>query len=221
MCSSDLSRSRFEEALAVIDRLLTQENVAHEGAHWRFPATTIYPRPTQTPRPPFWVAAIQSPQSFINAGRAGHGVMAIPLAGETMRELISAYRKAWKQAGHPGEGRVMIAFHMYCSPSAAEARATCEEGINDYLRAFADAAKEWTRGVTSKDYANYDKLISHIEKADWDTQMRNGATLVGAPDEIVSRITNYAKATGGFEIASMQPWFGRIDRKSTRLNSSH
>ena len=65
------------------------------------------------------------------------------LAGETMRELISAYRKAWKQAGHPGEGRVMIAFHMYCSPSAAEARATCEEGINDYLRAFADAGAQW------------------------------------------------------------------------------
>ena len=161
--------------------------------------------------PIFWVAAIQSTESFVNAGRAGHGVMAIPLAGETMRELIATYRKAWREAGHPGNGRVMIAFHMYCSPSAAEARETCEEGINDYLRAFADAAKEWTRGaVTSKDYANYDKLIAGIEKANWDTQIANGATLVGTPDEIAGRIANYAKAVGGFEIASMQPWFGRM-----------
>jgi alkanesulfonate monooxygenase SsuD/methylene tetrahydromethanopterin reductase-like flavin-dependent oxidoreductase (luciferase family) len=53
-------------------------------------------------------------------------------------------------------------------------------------------------------------LIAGIESASWDTQIANGATLVGTPDEIAARLANYAKAVGGFDIASMQPWFGRM-----------
>ena len=206
----DGSRERFDEAVALIQRLLSEENVAHEGKFWRFPETTIYPRPMQRPHPPFWIAAVQTPQSFAAAGRLGFGIMAIPLAGEAMRELLATYRDAWRAAGHAGEGRVMLAFHMFCAASASEARATCEDGINEYLRAFANAAKAWTHGTTSTDYPGYDKLISHIEKANWDTQIANGATLVGTPDHIIRTVRAYAKSVGGFEIASMQPSFGRM-----------
>lgn len=206
----DGSRERFEEAVALIVRLLREEKVAHSGKHWSFPETTILPRPIQRPHPPVWIAAVQTPASFEAAGRLGYGIMAIPLAGETMRDLLAAYRKAWKAAGHPGEGRAMLAFHMYCAPSMAEARETCEEGINDYLRAFADAAGAWTSGTSSKDYAGYDKLISGIEKANWDTQVANGAMLVGTPDHIARTIQAYSKSVGGFEIASMQVSFGRM-----------
>jgi hypothetical protein len=38
--------------------------------------------------------------------------MAIPLAGGMMAELCGLYREAWQAAGHPGKGRVMLAFHI-------------------------------------------------------------------------------------------------------------
>ena len=41
--------------------------------------------------------------------------MGIPMAGGKMKELLELYRDAWKQAGHPGKGRVMLAFHMFCA----------------------------------------------------------------------------------------------------------
>ena len=66
---------------------------------------TSLPRPTQLPRPPFYVAALASKSSFERTGTAGHGIMAIPMAGGAMAELIGTYREAWRRAGHPGVAR--------------------------------------------------------------------------------------------------------------------
>jgi alkanesulfonate monooxygenase SsuD/methylene tetrahydromethanopterin reductase-like flavin-dependent oxidoreductase (luciferase family) len=208
--SLDESRARFDEALGVIRRAMLEENISHEGRFWRFPQTTILPRPTQQPAPPFWVAAVQSPSSFENAGRLGYGVMAIPMTGSVMNELIGIYRKAWRDAGHPGNGRIMLAFHMYCSASADEARATSEPEVNAYLRTFADAARSWTTGTSSKDYPGYDKIVEHLDKATWESQVANGSSWIGTPDMIAKQIRGYHDAVGGFEIASMQVNYGRI-----------
>ena len=34
---------------------LWRGDYAHDGQFWKFPATSIYPRPVQTPRPPVWI----------------------------------------------------------------------------------------------------------------------------------------------------------------------
>jgi len=208
--SLDESKARFDEAVGVIVRVLREENVVHDGRFWRFPETTIFPRPTQNPHPPVWVAAVQTPASFENAGRNGFGIMAIPMTGSVMNELIGIYRKAWKEAGHPGNGRVMLAFHMYCSTSMDEARAISEPEINDYLKTFANAARSWTTGVTSKDYVGYDKVVEHLDNANWEKQVANGSAWVGTPDFIASQIESYQKAVGGFDIASVQVSYGAM-----------
>ena len=82
--------------------LLEQENVTCAGRFHSFRNVTSLPRPTQRPRPPFYVAALATPESFERAGAAGHGIMAIPMAGGAMAELIGIYREAWRRAGHPG-----------------------------------------------------------------------------------------------------------------------
>src|SRR6185437_517131 len=113
--SPDESRDRFTEGMEQVRVLLEGERVTHAGRFHSFCDVTSLPRPTQKPRPPFWVAAFGTPQSFSEAGKAGHAIMAIPLTGTKMRELIDIYRDAWRAAGHPGRGRVMLAFHMYCA----------------------------------------------------------------------------------------------------------
>lgn len=208
--SLDESRARFEEAMDIIQRAMTQENVSHSGRFWNFPETTILPRPTQSPRPPFWVAAVQTEASFEAAGRAGHGVMAIPVAGAALRKLLEVYRKAWTQAGHPGAGRVMVAFHMYCSPSMDEAAATAGPEIDAYLKTFADAARAWTTGTRSKDYPGYEKIVEHLDKANWKSQVENCSAWIGTPESIRSQIAEYARACGGFDIASLQVNYGNM-----------
>src|SRR5690349_9126304 len=100
--SPDESVARFREGIEQVELLLTQENVTHRGRFHRIENTTSLPRPTQQPRPKFYVAAMTTPDSFVFAGERGHSVMAIPLAGAKMRPLLAAYRDAWRAAGHPG-----------------------------------------------------------------------------------------------------------------------
>src|SRR6266705_2730131 len=112
--SPDESVARFREGIEQVDLLLREENVTHRGKFHTIEKTTSLPRPTQQPRPKFYVAALTTPESFEFAGRMGYSVMAIPMAGGKMRELLGLYRAAWRTAGHPGDGEVMLAFHMFC-----------------------------------------------------------------------------------------------------------
>ena len=222
--SLDQSRARFEEGISILKRLLTEEKVTHEGRFHQFRDTTTYPRPTQRPHPPIWVAAIATPESFVNAGRLGYGIMAIPMTGGKMKELLDIYRDAWKAAGHSGNGRVMLAFHMFCDRSEADARAKTESDLDYYLRSVVEAASDWTGGASTKDYPGYDKLIEAFSKETWQTQVDKGVAWIGTPDKLVAMIEAYAAEVGGWDIASMQVNFGRMPvataEASMRLFSS-
>src|SRR5262245_61098079 len=63
--SPDESRARFVEGMEQVRLLLENEHVTHHGQFHQIRDVTSLPRPTQTPRPPFWVAALGTPQSFI------------------------------------------------------------------------------------------------------------------------------------------------------------
>src|SRR6202045_3976896 len=118
--SPDESVARFREGIEQVELLLTRENVTHRGRFHSFEDVTSLPRPTQKPRPKFYLAATQTPESFEFAGTKGYALMAIPIV--PLAPMLKAYREAWRNAGHPGEGEVMIAFHMFCHEDARLAR---------------------------------------------------------------------------------------------------
>jgi natural product biosynthesis luciferase-like monooxygenase protein len=208
--SMDESRARFDEGLEQIRLLLTEENVTFRGRFHSFEKVTSQPRPTQTPRPPFWIAALSTKESFENAGRLGHHLMGIPIGGAQMAELIKAYRQAWSAAGHPGRGRVMLAFHMFCAETRDQAAAIAREPLNIYLKSIVDAASEWMTGVASKDYPNYQKMIEFISKESFESQVAKGSAWIGTPEDIREAIAAYDKQVDGFESASLQINFGMI-----------
>src|SRR5271155_5352319 len=144
--SPDESVARFREGIEQVELLLTQENVTHRGRFHAILDTTSLPRPTQKPRPKFYIAAQNTVDSFVFAGRMGHSVMAIPLTGAMMRPLLATYREAWKEAGHPGAGEVMLAFHMFCDEDGAHARAVASPLLDAYLRSLVEAAADWLTG---------------------------------------------------------------------------
>jgi len=204
------SKARFAEGMEQVRRLLEEESVAAEGEFHRFPPTTSLPRPTQRPRPQFWVAAIATPESFDNAGRLGHWIMAIPMAGAAMAELIGRYREAWRSAGRKGQGRVMLAFHMLCHESGSEAAAIARAPLNGYLRSLVDAASDWTAGMSSADYPGYDKIIAGLAKETFESQVASGGAWVGTPADITEQAIEYHRKVGGFESASLQVNFNTV-----------
>jgi alkanesulfonate monooxygenase SsuD/methylene tetrahydromethanopterin reductase-like flavin-dependent oxidoreductase (luciferase family) len=140
----------------------------------------------------------------------GHSVMAIALVAEKMRPLLAAYREAWKAAGHPGEGEVMIAFHMFCDRDGERARAVASPLIDAYLKSLVEAASDWLDGEASKDYPGYDKVIAALRASNAAEQIASGGAWVGAPDEIAATIERLRSEFGGFEQASLQVNFNTM-----------
>jgi len=208
--SLDESVARFDEGMAQVGRLLEEEDVTEDGRFHSFKNVTSLPRPTQTPRPKFWTAAFGTPQSFEKAGRLGHWIMAIPISGTQMVELCAIYREAWQAAGHPGNGRIMLAFHMFCHEDRDEAYRIAREPMNRYLKSLVDAASDWTSGAVSDDYKGYDKIIEMLDKETCESQVEKGAAWIGTPDDLVEQIRAYDIEVGGFEDASLQVNFNTI-----------
>jgi alkanesulfonate monooxygenase SsuD/methylene tetrahydromethanopterin reductase-like flavin-dependent oxidoreductase (luciferase family) len=206
----DESRARFDEGVEQIRRLLEEENVTCEGRFHSFANVTSLPRPTQLPRPPFYIAALATKESFERAGAAGYGIMAIPMAGGAMKALLDIYRDARTRAGHSGPGTVMLAFHMLCHQDQQRAEEIAREPINRYLRSLVDAASEWTTGASSADYPGYDKVIEGLSRENFDTQVAKCSAWIGTPERILDTVATYRRQIGDFEIASLQVNFNDV-----------
>jgi alkanesulfonate monooxygenase SsuD/methylene tetrahydromethanopterin reductase-like flavin-dependent oxidoreductase (luciferase family) len=207
--SLDESVARFDEGVVQVTQLLERENVTCSGRFHSFKNVTSLPRPVQRPIP-YYTAALGTPASFEKAGRAGHAIMAIPMAGGKMRELLRIYRNAWHAAGHLGRGRVMMAFHLMCQESREAAVRIAKDPLNRYLKSLVAAASEWVSGKSSKDYPNYDKVIAKLDEESFDTQVASNAAWIGTPDDIIKQIRAFDEEVGGFEIASLQVNFNTI-----------
>jgi alkanesulfonate monooxygenase SsuD/methylene tetrahydromethanopterin reductase-like flavin-dependent oxidoreductase (luciferase family) len=217
--SPDESVARFREGVEQIGLLLTTEHATHHGEFHSFEDLTSLPRPTQKPRPKFYVASTRTPESFEFAGHAGHSLMAIPIG--PLKPLLDLYRNAWREAGHPGDGEVMIAFHMFCHEDARAAREIPRRAFDLYFEALVESAGEWTQGTTSKDYQGYDKSIGRMKGFSLEGQIETGNAWIGTPDEIKDIIRRFKSTIGPFEHASLQINFGTLDfaeaQKSMRL----
>lgn len=219
--SLDESKARFFEGMEQVRQLLEGENISSQGEFHSFENVTILPRPTQSPRPPFWIAALITPESFEFAGKNGHNLMAIPLPGGKMNELISLYRDARAAAGHEGRGKVMLAHHMFCHEDHDTALEIARPPLNRYLKSLVNGASMWMSGSSSADYPGYDKIIETLSKETADSQIEKSAAFIGSPERLIEQIRDYQDATGGFEIDSMQVNFNDMDvavaEKSLRL----
>jgi len=218
--SPDESQGRFREGIEQINLLLTQENVTHHGKFHSFENVTSLPRPTQKPRPQFWIAATQTEESFEYAARMGYGLMTIPIG--PIKPLVAIYRKVWKECGHPGDGEIMIAFHMFCHRDAKAARDLAREPFEDYFRAVAESVSDWTSHKTvSKDYRDYDKSMEKMKASTLDGQIASGGAWIGTPDEVRANIASAFDKFGHFEHASIQVNFGTLNfaeaQRSLRL----
>ena len=206
----DESRARFDEGVEQVRRLLEEENVTSEGRFHSFSNVTSLPRPTQAPRPPFYIAALATKESFERAGAAGYGIMAIPMAGAAMKDLLDIYRDARARAGHKGPGSIMLAFHMLCHPNQQTAEEIARGPIDRYLKSLVAAASEWTTGAASADYPGYDKVVEGLSRENFDTQVSKCSAWVGTPERILDTVATYRQQVGDFEIASLQVNFNDV-----------
>ena len=203
--SMDESRARFVEGIEQVRLLLEEENATSHGQFYSFDNVTSLPRPTQKPRPPFWIATTASAESQIFAAKGGHSIMTVPVGGpQQARKVIDTYRDAWAAEGRPGRGKVMIGLHMYCAETQAEAERRAKPRVENYFVSLLDAhVKE--KAAPSKDYpAANDKMIDAMRRATFEDRMKANVVFVGSPRNLIEQIAGYDHLCGGLDKISLQ-----------------
>ncbi|MEL6979916.1 MAG: LLM class flavin-dependent oxidoreductase, partial [Pseudomonadota bacterium] len=106
--------------LAPLLRPLWEGDCAHEGEHWRFPATSSAPKPLQEGGPPIWIAA-RDPNSHEFAVKSGFNVQVTPLwqGLEEIETLMLRFEAAC--ADHEGaRPKIMLLHHTYVGADAED-----------------------------------------------------------------------------------------------------
>lgn len=135
------------ESVDTLRRLWRGEKVEFAGHDGTPAEIEIHPKPMQKEFP-LWLTTAGDPETFAVAARLGCGVLT-HLLGQSfdeMSEKISAYRTAWRDAGHPGEGNVVLMLHTFIGEDDDAVRELVREPMKGYLKSAVDLVKRasWT-----------------------------------------------------------------------------
>jgi alkanesulfonate monooxygenase SsuD/methylene tetrahydromethanopterin reductase-like flavin-dependent oxidoreductase (luciferase family) len=94
------SRGRYEEAVDILLRAWTEDDVSYQGRYYRFKDLSVVPKPLQKPHPPLFAGGT-SLTTYEMAGTRGWGMFLPPLLPfKVMQPSIDAYLSAARKAGH-------------------------------------------------------------------------------------------------------------------------
>jgi alkanesulfonate monooxygenase SsuD/methylene tetrahydromethanopterin reductase-like flavin-dependent oxidoreductase (luciferase family) len=131
--------SRFEEALTLMQRLWTEDEVSFAGRHFRLDHARMTLKPLQRPHPPIWIAA-SSDAGIRRAARlgdawtiAGHATLA------TLTQQVQLYRDTLQALGKPFPAEFPLSKELYIAPD----RQTAVREAQPYLEAKYRAYAQW------------------------------------------------------------------------------
>ena len=116
----EITRPKFEESLAVLEALLTREEVSWHGDYYTFAPLTVMPRPED----PIPIAlAVMAPAGIEAAAKAGYHVQTTPLGAShgVLEEQVSAFHRGAAQSGARGQ-RLSLQRGLYLARDDAEAK---------------------------------------------------------------------------------------------------
>jgi alkanesulfonate monooxygenase SsuD/methylene tetrahydromethanopterin reductase-like flavin-dependent oxidoreductase (luciferase family) len=188
------SRERFQECLDILQMAWTQERFSYAGKHYSFNEVGVVPKPRQKPHPPIRIAATTS-ETFPMVGQQGYPIF-IGLRGSDLAmnaANLDAYRKAWVEAGHPGEGDVLLRIPMYVAESAEAAYEDPRESTLVNYRQRSEGYASSTQGAGSAEERA--EFARRIAGADYDELLRTRLAY-GTPDVVAKRLLDMSNELG-------------------------
>ena len=209
------SRERFNETLEILVKAWTEDRFTHEGKYFQYRNVCVTPKPYQKPHPPLRVAATTQ-ETYSMVGRMG---MPIFIAVRTtsisdLKRFIGGYHEGWREAGHPGRGRISLIVPVYLTEDGRQAR---EEAEAITMHFFPSIAEALSRGPRAEEAARlgrmtYDEILEEL-------------VVYGSPGAVTTRLLELREALGYSSLSAWMNVGGRIphDRVlgSMRLFSEH
>jgi limonene 1,2-monooxygenase len=193
-----VQRSRQDEALGVILRLLRGERVTHRSEWFTLEDAALHFLPLQEELE-CAVASSLSPSGMTLAGKYGLGVLSIAsTSSEGLQSLPTQWSFAEQAAARSGatvdrrNWRVLMSFHL--AESKEQARAEAVDGLQRWHN-------EYNVDVLARpDARRVDDKWALLDQVAGGGANSSGTSVVGTPDELVAAIRRLQEATGGFGV---------------------
>jgi len=188
--------SRFEENLAAVKRLWTEDAVDMVGSHFTLEHAAVGTKPVQKPHPPIWIGANADP-AIRRAARLGDCWYVNPHNRiDTIVRQVETYKRALDECGKPFPKEFPARREVFVARSRAEAIRLCAP----YLSAKYAAYQQW--GQNKAMPAGDDDL-----GLEFDDLIRD-RFLLGSPDEVAEQMLALQRATGINHLIMSVQWPG-------------
>lgn len=165
-------RDRFDENLAMVERLLAGERVTHEGVYTSIDAVQINVAPIQK-EVPIYLAILRKEAAY-HVGKQGRRMLFVPYASvdhfDEIAELLAEFRRGREEIGLTDHsGAAAICLHTHVAGSDEEARRNAESAFDLY--------------VATRLYA---------KRAVYDDVLRSGIHLFGSVETVADKLAALA-----------------------------
>ena len=190
------SRERFAETLEILKKAWTEPRFSYQGKYYSFDNVALTPKPYQKPWPEIRIAA-NSADTFPQIAKLGHGVFVAVRLG-TLEELepnITAYRNAWKEAGHPGNGKVFLRAPVYVAETDKAAREEPEESIMYFYRYLGERLEDSATRAGVRAVEDRAARGRRLQEITYDDALRE-KLIVGSPGRVTDRLLELKEKLG-------------------------
>jgi len=186
---------RFEEGLALVKRLWSEESVSFESDYCRLDGVRMNIRPVQKPHPPIWIAA-NNENAVRRAARLGDAWFINPHSTtETVAGLLEAYRAERRAAGLPAPAEVPCIKEIFC----AKDRATAVAMAGPYL---AGKYQDYAKWGQDKVMPGRDNFAQPFEA------LLADRFVLGSPEECYAQLRPYWEKLGVTQFVFRTHWAG-------------
>lgn len=175
--------ARFEEAIAVLKRLWTEDHVSHEGRFFRLHDISIRPRPLQQPRPPIWIGAAADAAVRRAAVLGDAWISTSVTTYSAIKEQLGVYHRARQEAGLPPAAEYAKCVELYV---AADRRRAFEESA-PYMAAKYRSYYAWGMGQNVPGESGEALSLEELVKDRF---------VIGTPDEVIRECRRHRDELG-------------------------
>jgi alkanesulfonate monooxygenase len=198
----DARYRRTAEFIPLVKRLLEGERVDHAGEFFRLEGASLYPRPVQRPRPPFFIAG-ESPAGTAVVAREAEVYMTwggpLPELARRRREVAERFAAAGRR------GRYSVSFQVILGDTEAEAwdraeamrermSAAAVARQRDHFRTMDSAGQRRLAGYVEASAGRGFRLGPNLWAGLTQVLGGNSVALVGTPDQVADRLVEYHDA---------------------------
>jgi alkanesulfonate monooxygenase SsuD/methylene tetrahydromethanopterin reductase-like flavin-dependent oxidoreductase (luciferase family) len=187
------SRARFREFFDVMRLAWTQERFSYEGKYYTFKDVCLIPKPHQKPHPPLRYAA-SARDSFTAMGELGLPIFA-GVGGATIPDVaraIAAYRTTWREAGHPGDGDVMLRIGIYVAEDKDRAFSEPRDSTMSFYNRMRQGLLQ-TAGAFGGELRA--QRAQNLASLTYESALQD-RLIYGTPDAVASRIKELREELG-------------------------